>query len=526
VADDDLKTGLYEALLTRRLAQLLSALPPEACKAELGELLNAESADRVSQHVAQWLARAIDAEPEDGRAKKAVHLAGELLRYLETLTGPSAWLCEEIPVEPGKVLHAVLECRPDGTAAPMDRPLTPLLDTTVLMNSPGEPAIGHEIRTEVSSANAIDVVMAFIRWSGVRPLLETFRRHCDQTKRLRILTTTYTNTTEMRALDQLAAIGAEVKVSYDTSSTRLHAKAWIFHRATGCSTAYIGSSNITHSAQVSGLEWNVRLSETRNPDVIAKMAAVFDSYWASRDFVPYDPVEFQRRTRAAERGPELLLSPVEIELRPFQEQLLERLALARHQGHHRNLLVAATGTGKTVMAAVDFARLKSSIARARLLFVAHREEILDQSLATFRHALRDASFGEKWVGDARPERFEHVFASIQSLNSRGVKEIDPRHFDVVIIDEFHHAAAPSYEALLDHLQPAELLGLTATPERSDGLDILGRFEGRIAAELRLWDAIDQRRGPAGRAFECAKERPSGRCGITRRGCANERLVGE
>jgi HKD family nuclease len=259
VADEDLKTGLYEALLTRRLAQLLSALPPEACKAELEELLNAESADRVSRHVAQWLARAIDAEPEDGRAKKALHLAAELLRHLETLTGSSDWLREEIPVEPGQVLHALLQRRPDGTAAPMDRPLTPLLDTTVLMNSPGEPSVGHEIRTEVSSANSIDVVMAFIRWSGVRPLLETFRRHCARGKRLRILTTTYTNTTEMRALDQLAAIGAEVKVSYDTSSTRLHAKAWIFHRATGCSTAYIGSSNITHSAQVSGLEWNVRL---------------------------------------------------------------------------------------------------------------------------------------------------------------------------------------------------------------------------------------------------------------------------
>ena len=143
------------------------------------------------------------------------------------------------------------------------------------------------------------------------------------------------------------------------------------------------------------------------------------------------------------------------------------------------------------MAAVDYGRLRQRLPRARLLFIAHREEILDQSLATFRYALRDASFGEKWVGRAKPQRFEHVFASIQSLNASGLADLPPDHFDVVIVDEFHHAAATSYEKVLDHLAPVELLGLTATPERSDGLPILHWFDDRIAAELRLWDAIDQ-----------------------------------
>jgi superfamily II DNA or RNA helicase len=187
------------------------------------------------------------------------------------------------------------------------------------------------------------------------------------------------------------------------------------------------------------------------------------------------------------------LSPIEIRLEPFQERLLELIAVAREQGHHRNLLVAATGTGKTVMAAVDYARLRASLPRVRLLFVAHREEILDQSLATFRHALRDHAFGEMWVGGERPQRFEHVFASVQSLNAGGLDRLAPSHFDVVIIDEFHHAAAPSYKSLLDHVQPVELLGLTATPERSDGLPVLHWFDDRVAAELRLWDAIDQHR---------------------------------
>ena len=187
-------------------------------------------------------------------------------------------------------------------------------------------------------------------------------------------------------------------------------------------------------------------------------------------------------------------SPTDLRPEPFQERLLEQIDLSRQQGHHRNLLVAATGTGKTVMAALDYLRLRETLPRARLLFVAHREEILTQSRATFQQALRDPLFGELWVGGRRPEKFEFVFASIQSLTASGLAHLDPSHFDIVIIDEFHHAAAQSYRILLDHVRPVELVGLTATPElQADGLPILEWFDGRIAAELRLWDAIDQQR---------------------------------
>jgi superfamily II DNA or RNA helicase len=227
--------------------------------------------------------------------------------------------------------------------------------------------------------------------------------------------------------------------------------------------------------------------------VIDKVAAVFDSYWNSGTFLPYRREEFLEQTAAARSGPSFVLSPLEIRLEPFQEDLLAKIALSRSQGHHRNLLAAATGTGKTVMAAVDYSRLAPTLPRARLLFVAHREEILRQALGTFRHALREPTFGELWVGGSRPQRFEHVFASIQSLDAAGLTHLASDHFDVVVVDEFHHAAAPSYRRLLDHVKPRELLGLTATPERSDGLPVLSWFDDRIAAELRLWDAIDQHR---------------------------------
>jgi superfamily II DNA or RNA helicase/HKD family nuclease len=490
VADDLLQPGLYEALVTRALDKRLADLVVAVLAPELRALADAEAADRLSRHLANVVARVIDALPERGRAQAGADIIARLIDTLSRLSD-AIDLGIDLPLDPVQILSAILRRKPDGSVEALEAPLTPLLDTTLLTNSRGEPAVGHEIRAEIHSSDAIDLVIAFVRWSGIRPLLEPLRRHCDSGKLLRIVTTTYTNSTELRALDKLASIGAQIKVSYDTSTTRLHAKAWLFHRRSGYSTAYIGSSNLTHSAMVAGVEWNVRISEIRNPDVIAKMVAVFDTYWESVDFVPFDRDQFRHRTELTDPEHSLRLSPIEIVLLPFQDRLLEQVELARSLGRHRNLLVAATGTGKTVMAAVDYARLRERLPRARLLFVAHREEILEQSRATFAHALRDASFGELWVGRRRPVRFDYVFASIQSLNRSGLESIDSSHFDIVIVDEFHHAIAPSYQLLLERLEPRELLGMTATPERADGLDIFPYFDGRIAAELRVWDAIDQ-----------------------------------
>lgn len=486
-----LERGLYEVLVTDALNAQLQGLDQR--RTQCPDLRPAEAADRIALHVAHLIQRVLSDVGEDERVPIGIGLARKLIIEIDKIL-VDAGVSPEAPIEHGKILRAVLNVLPDGSLETIPEPLIPILDTALLTNAPGEPRVGNQILAEIHSADRIDVVMAFIRRSGIAPMLNALRCHCAAKRELRILTTTYTGSTEARALDELRDLGAKVCVSYDTSTTRLHAKAWLFHRNSGFSTAYIGSSNLTHSAQVSGLEWNVRVSGARNPDVIAKVTAVFDSYWNSGDFVPYDSVEFAAQTaQAANVGPEIMMSPIELRPEPFQERLLEQIALSRLRGHHRNLLVSATGTGKTVMAAVDYARLRMTLPRARLLFVAHRKEILAQSLATFRHALRDHSFGELWVDGQRPQRFEHVFASIQSLYATGYESLDPCHFDVVIIDEFHHAAAKSYQDLLNHVQPQELLGLTATPERSDGLPLLNWFDNRIAAELRLWDAIDQHR---------------------------------
>ncbi|MGH8227323.1 MAG: DUF3427 domain-containing protein [Steroidobacteraceae bacterium] len=485
--------GLYEVVITEALEAQLTRLEDRLVPVR-AELRAAEAADRIAMHIARVVERAVATIEEDNRPSAAIGIARCLIDTLIVLLPGSRELASERPSEFTQVLRSITGRLPDGRAESLDEPLIPLLDTTLLTNSPGEPRVGHQILTEIRSADRIDVVMAFIRRSGIAPLMPALRDHCTSGRELRILTSTYTGTTESRALDELKDCGADLRVSYDTSGTRLHAKAWLLYRQSGFSTAYIGSSNLTHSAQVSGLEWNVRVSAARNRDVVEKMAAVFEGYWNSPELRPYDRDDFRARTEeGANARTTIALAPTELRPEPFQERLLELIALSRQQGHHRNLLVAATGTGKTVMAALDYAGLREVLSRARLLFVAHREEILLQSCATFRQALRDPSFGELWVGGSRPERFEYVFASIQSLKATGLMHLDPAHFDVVIVDEFHHAAAHSYRTLLDHVRPVELLGLTATPERSDGLPILDWFGGRIAAELRLWDAINQQR---------------------------------
>jgi superfamily II DNA or RNA helicase len=249
---------------------------------------------------------------------------------------------------------------------------------------------------------------------------------------------------------------------------------------------------------MNGLEWNVRLSQAETPELLEKFRASFEGYWEDTQFESYNPERDAARfdeALALSRGtgkPEAPSLSFELRPFPFQEEILQALRAERERhGRHRNLVVAATGTGKTLIAAFDYRRLARGD-RPSLLFVAHREEILKQSLGAFRAVLRDQSFGELFVGGESPEVGRHVFASIQSLTAAGVEKLAPEDFEMVIVDEFHRAAAPTYRALLAQLRPRELLGLTATPERTDGDDsVFGWFDGRIAAELRLWEALEK-----------------------------------
>ncbi|HZU71994.1 MAG TPA: DEAD/DEAH box helicase family protein [Acidimicrobiales bacterium] len=378
------------------------------------------------------------------------------------------------------------------------RPEVPLSRSALLMNGRDQPRIGSEVIRELASADDVKLICAFVKWSGLRIIDDALADVIDRGGKVHVLTTAYMGATERRAIDRLAHLGASVKISYDLRTTRLHAKAWLFRRRSGANTAYVGSSNLSRAALVDGLEWNVRLSGMEQPHVLEAFEAAFDDYWEDPSFEPYDPSSDATRldkALAAEHHEPLEgeLFPLRLSPFPYQAEVLEQLEAERIlHDRWQNLVVMATGTGKTVVSALDYERLRSAGQADSLLFIAHREELLRQSRSTFRAALRDGSFGEVLVSGDVPEDWRHVFASVQSLSRASRLGLLDRHaFDMIIVDEFHHSEAETYSRVLEHFEPRVLLGLTATPERPDGQDVTHWFGGRIAVELRLWEALDR-----------------------------------
>ncbi|NJP73999.1 DEAD/DEAH box helicase [Streptomyces sp. C1-2] len=491
--------GVYEKLVTQSVRDELAQLEASGWKAIDAPVSEESSPHVLARHIGEVAARRLTQLPPNQR----VAFANRVLESLGVAL-PDRSDAEAVSkvVEGPRQLLALAEQEAPGVYAV--RPLTPLSETSLLTNSPEDLSLGTELRAELATADRIDLICAFVKWYGIRVLEQALREAKERGVPIRVITTTYMGATDRHALDRLVRdFGATVKVNYETRSTRLHAKAWLFRRHTGFSTAYVGSSNLSRAALLDGLEWNVRLSSIATPAVLDKFEATFETYWNDTAFETYDPDVHGKRLNDAliqaggntsPTGPKISLSGLQVRPFPHQQDMLERLSVEREiRGRHRNLLVAATGTGKTVMAALDYRNLcrKSADHRPRLLFVAHRKEILKQSLRTYREVLDDASFGELLYAGQDPREWSHVFASVQSLNVRRLEQLPSDHFDVIVIDEFHHATAFTYRRIIDHFAPKELLGLTATPERMDGLNVQDEFfEGHIAAEMRLWEALE------------------------------------
>jgi superfamily II DNA or RNA helicase/HKD family nuclease len=492
---EKLPEGLYEQLVTRRIAHTLQRLQSTGYSFESEELESADSHEALAWYVYEILRQVLQEMPSEGRTNLQVDLCNRILGLLALQRGDNGE--NSAVLQPASLLLSLTRrILPTGEPHPIPRPHIPLAASDLLVNARGEPGVGHAIEREIASADEIDLICAFVRWNGLRLVLPALKTHSESGKRLRVITTTYTGSTERRALDALVQIGAKVKVSYETRSNRLHAKAWMFHRNSGFSTAYIGSSNLTQWALVDGVEWNVRLSQVTSPEILEKFQATFDSYWEERDFELYDSARdgerFDRAIAATFSADTLQFAAIDVIPLPHQREILERLTVERERhGRFRNLIVAATGTGKTIVSALDYRRLREKLGNPSLLFVAHRRELLSQSLAVFRQVLRDGVFGEFFVDGQRPTQWKHVFASVQSLAQLDLENLSPKAFDIIIVDEFHHAAADTYRRLLVHLRPTYLVGLTATPERADGASILEWFDGRIAVELRLWEALER-----------------------------------
>ncbi|HEV7381789.1 MAG TPA: DUF3427 domain-containing protein [Dyadobacter sp.] len=357
-----------------------------------------------------------------------------------------------------------------------------------------------ELKKEILSSDKIYFLVSFIKWSGIRIFQKELEEFTKRGNQLKVITTSYMGATDLRAVEFLASLpNTQVKVSYNTENERLHAKSYLFFRNTGFHTGYIGSSNLSRSALTSGLEWNLKVTTQEVAHIIDKFGKTFETYWQDKEFESFRVDEHAQKLRIAlkrEKNKDLSASPSFFDIKPFpfQEEILEKLEAERLvHGRNKNLLVAATGTGKTVISAFDFRRFLKKNPNARLLFVAHRKEILQQAKETFAGILRDSNFGELWGDGQEPDRYDTVFASVQTLSNRiETLALSENYYDFVIIDEVHHIAANSYRPILSHFKPKILLGLTATPERMDGADILNDFCNTIAAEIRLPEALNRK----------------------------------
>ena len=375
-------------------------------------------------------------------------------------------------------------------------------------------SIDEEIKKDIQTADSIDLVVSFIKFTGLRLLYEELKNFVSKKgARLRILTTTYMGATDVKAIKNLMDLkefgNVEIKASFNTNDERLHAKAYIFKRENGFDTAYIGSSNISRSALTKGLEWNMRVTNIENPHIIRSTQATFDSYWNSAAFEPIETdndlrrfaqsIDEARKKASNIDSPEIITRFVR---KTHQVKVLEKLQYEREKrGNYRNLIIAATGTGKTAISAFDYKDFNSQFKKekgreARLLFIVHREKILKQARSTYRSVMVDGNFGEIWTGNIRPSynsNLDHLFITIQTLNNH-IEELSAfgaDYYDYIVLDEVHHSQADSYRKLFGVFRPKILIGLTATPERMDGKSIAPDFNNRFSAEIRLQEALNQ-----------------------------------
>ena len=485
--------GIYDVLLDQSFQDLLTQIPE--LRTVLGKIDIEEQPARYATFVARILEQTLRmiVDPES-----RLTLANQIIDLLASETGMGHLEKHRLIVGRKSLL---LEITPPGYGSSgIPRPHTSIVESSLFTGSPREPQLVHEVLEEMRSADSVDILVSFIKWSGLRLLMPGFEDLRDRDIPVRLITTSYMGVSDAPAVEWLATMpNIKVRISYDTERTRLHAKAYHFKRHSGFSTAYIGSANMSHAAMTSGLEWNLKVTAQDMPHILEKFIAEFETYWHSQEFVPFDSSDSDHLRKAIDRARNtgVTYPTVFFDLRPhpFQERILEALTLERSARlHARNLVIAATGTGKTVIAAFDYQRFhERKNKQARLLFIAHRQEILQQALVTFRNVLRDPNFGELLVGPFTATRLEHLFCSVGMLTSRRLwEQVGHNYYDYIVIDEVHHGTAASYRPIFDFFKPEILLGLTATPERMDGGNVATDFGGRFAAEIRLPEALEEK----------------------------------
>ncbi len=486
--------GIYDQLVTEGLKESLETLGPRRLKL-VESLEEAESANYLARHLAKQIKIALEGLPKEERKRRQVELVNE---FLQRIAQEDPEVLQEMVPQPAQILKAVHK-----PPVPPVFPTFPLATSSLIMNAKGESNLGAELEKELRTADGVLMLISFIKRRGWQHLKPAFQQLAAENKIVRVLTTTYIGASDFSALqDMVAQPNVRLKISLNGRRRRLHAKAWLFERRNGFSSVYVGSANVSGPALEDGIEWTVKLSQVEAPHIIEKFRGAFESLWEDAEFEDFsrDDEAFALRVKSALEtakggfsGSSSAMQMLDLRPHSYQQSTLDQLEAERTvRNHWRNLVVAPTGTGKTFLAAFDYKRqIKTDGIRPRLLFLAHREELLVQARSAFRHVLRDESFGEVLAGGEQVVSFDHLFSTIQSFQSRALwQQVEDLHWQFVVVDEAHHVTAESYREAVEVLRPRILLGLTATPERMDGESILPWFDNRIADEMRLWHAIE------------------------------------
>ncbi len=496
--------GLYEQLINKLIESKLNDLDRNAFHIKESAIDKTEASRVLSQYLVEKIRLALSLISGDDSIEKQIEISNKIIFLLRNELNDADFEGDLISTE-AKILSAIFS-KIDARFSDFDKylkeitPYTRLSQSELFTGNNAGVSLESEIKKEILSSDKINFLVSFIKWTGIRIFEKELFEFTERGGELRVITTSYMGATDLKAVEYLSGLkNTEIKVSYNTDNERLHAKAYLFYRNTGFHTGYIGSSNLSRSALTNGLEWNMKVTTKEVGHIIDKFQKTFDTYWQDKEFESFDKVLNTDKLRLAlkkERTHDRNNFATYFNISPFhfQEEILEKLETERIiHNRYRNLIVAATGTGKTVVSAFDFKNFKKKNQSARLLFVAHRKEILQQAQATFQGVLRDNNFGELWVDGIEPENYDCVFASVQTLNNRmSGLQLSATFYDFIIVDEVHHIAASSYRPILERFEPKILLGLTATPERMDNEDILKDFSDTIAAEIRLPEALNRK----------------------------------
>lgn len=499
----NISTGVYEQIINRLFLLKLNKVDAERFYIGKKLISKDDAVHILSKYLQHLIEVAFIGTPEDQDVDKYIEFVNSVIRTLGKEFNVDDTDLDLVDAQKS-ILTAVID-RTNCEYPDIEKhlraitPVTSLSRSALFFGGRGPADMESELNKEILCADEICWVVSFIKTSGLNLLWNSLKKFTSEGKCLRIITTTYTGATDYDAIARLATLpNTEIKISYDGTQDRLHAKSYIFIRNSGFHTAYIGSSNLSSYALKDGKEWNFKATQFELPQVIENVRNSFESYWCDDTFECFVPGMSDERLKKALgidwETPLLDFSALDLmRAKDYQQEILEKLDVERNvHGHFRNLVVAATGTGKTVIAAFDFKRYREAHPDCHFLFIAHRQEILHQAMQTFRIVLDDPNFGSIWDGNNEPSNYQHVFASKDTLRNRvDTLQLRADYYDYMVVDEVHHIVAPTYVKLMTCFKPQILLGLTATPERTNEQeDITVFFDGHISAEIRLPAALN------------------------------------